>query len=140
MNNQRNWRWTCFGAAAVAVSIAGCSQNSPPSQSVPRANPTRSTANAARPIPSQVPTTKTQVIAFDLIKALQKNTLLAKADISIGYSPDTVTLDGQVPSAAAKDLALQIARKTAPGYKILNRLTIKTSAPKTSVARKSTAR
>ena len=97
-------------------------------------------ANAARPIPSQVPTTKTQVIAFDLIKALQKNTLLAKADISIGYSPDTVTLDGQVPSAAAKDLALQIARKTAPGYKILNRLTIKTSAPKTSVARKSTAR
>jgi osmotically-inducible protein OsmY len=68
-----------------------------------------------------------------LIRALISNPgLKSGTSISVGTSADTITLNGFVSSAAQKKLALAVARKQAPKYKILNQLVVKPPATRPS--------
>ena len=107
MNRCTRFRWLF---TVILVVLAGCSRNTSP------------------PGPVNPPFTETQTLGIDLMKALSKDPRLARSSISVGTSSNTVTLDGKVPSASAKAVALQIANSRAPGYEILNRLVVEADA------------
>src|SRR5687768_16198830 len=79
-----------MAALAGAVTLSGCSHNSVMTS---RAKPGSSSTSVSQP-----PRTKEQNLGLTIARALHQAPKVAKANISVGTSADTVTLDGKVPT------------------------------------------
>lgn len=101
------------------MGASGCQRAAPP-QPAPdvAASPTK--AN-----PTPVKMTQSQTMGVDILKALNKNSGMKGHSISVGTSNKTVFLNGQVNSAAQKQLAETVAKQRAKGWKISNELQVK---------------
>lgn len=67
------------------------------------------------------------VETMDVKVALSADSRVDASDINVdtNHTTKTVTLRGSVPTAAQKDLAVEIATAKATGYRVVNTLTVK---------------
>jgi len=98
-------------AAVLLTALAGCNKSAPSGQAL---------SDVAPPVEM----TKTQKLGVAMVTDISAHPSLHGARISVGTSPDTVTLDGVVHDAKQKKSAEFLARHKAPGYKVINRLKI----------------
>jgi prepilin-type processing-associated H-X9-DG protein len=66
--------------------------------------------------------------------AAEANLRTGTINVSLSGEQETVTLTGTVRSAASRYQAERIARQTAPGYRVLNRLRVSATATRTASA------
>ena len=113
-----------YGAMAVLAmaAVSGCRSSTPD---------TRPAATAA---PTPIVMTATQKLGVNLVTTFSQHPSLQGSRISVGTSADSITLDGVVRSQQQKNSAEWLAKQKAPGYKIVNRLTVDPKLPAPSPA------
>jgi osmotically-inducible protein OsmY len=115
----------------VAYSQAG-SQTSPSTQSPSTQSPSSSTPPSAEPSGSTEPKAQQGGNSGDvqdkIQKALQQDTSLANANITVNVSGDKVELTGTVASRDQKKTAKQIAESNAGGMKVVDHLKVEGGA------------
>ncbi len=114
-------------APKATASGKGTKSGKPGKSGKPSGKPGKSSPVAATPAtkPRLNPTMSASVaMGVDILKALNADPGMAGHAISVGTGPGTVWLNGFVPQASQRALAEKIARREAPGAKVVNELKV----------------
>jgi hypothetical protein len=117
--NSFPWMKIGVTVALSLVALAGCRKGAAPNGTAPG---------------TPIEMTATQKLGVALVTDISAHPSLQGSRISVGTSEDSVTLVGVVRTAAQKKSAEALARKKAPGYKIVNRLKVDPKLPAPTAA------
>lgn len=113
--------------AFVGVTLVACGQ--PALQENPAANSAPATTNpATNPAPATTNPTTAQTLSADdaaekVENAIENDATLKPFDLDADDEGNTIVIKGRVQNESQKALAENIAKQTAPGFTIVNRIT-----------------